>query len=283
MGSCDAGRSDLIDGKYGICDLVDVGELCTVFETFAQATGFTISFLDHPGLNVLITTGWRDICTKFHRANPASAALCTKSNRHLLGLLKERDNLVIEICDNGLVNCAIPIIVKGKHIASLATGRFLLEEPDVERFRLQAELYGFDTHEYLEALKNVPVVSEQKVRNVAAFLREMARLVSKLGYSNLLAREESHRLENEVAERKRAEAALRTSEARVGHLNDVLRAIRDVNGLLSREKEPWKLLTAVCNSLVQTRGYIIVWIGQPEKGSKRVLPVAHSGVNSEFL
>ncbi|MGD0398265.1 MAG: PocR ligand-binding domain-containing protein, partial [Syntrophobacteraceae bacterium] len=73
----DAAKAHLIDGKYEIGDLVDMGELRVVFEKFSQATGFAVGLLDHPGLNVLIATGWRDICTKFHRTCPASAAECT--------------------------------------------------------------------------------------------------------------------------------------------------------------------------------------------------------------
>ncbi len=201
----DAAKPHLIDGKYEIGDLVDMGELRDVFEKFTQATGFAVGFLDHPGLNILIATGWRDICAKFHRTCPVSAANCTKSNRHLLDRLKEPRDLVIEQCDNGLVDCAVPIFVKEKHIASLITGQVLLERPDIDRFRRQAEIFGFDVNEYLEALKDIPVVSEEKLRSVTVFFGEMAYFISKLGYSNLIAKQESLRLENEVAERKRAE------------------------------------------------------------------------------
>src|SRR5271157_460914 len=142
----------LIDGKYGISDLVDLAELRRIFERFTEATGFTIGFLDHPDLHILIDTGWRYICTKFHRSGPISAANCLKSNHALLDHLDEPGKLVVEQCANGLVDCAYPIIVKGKHIASLATGQLLIEKPDLERFRRQARLFGFDEQEYLHAL-----------------------------------------------------------------------------------------------------------------------------------
>ncbi|MGP8091165.1 MAG: PAS domain S-box protein [Syntrophobacteraceae bacterium] len=207
MSNDDAAKAHLIDGKYEIGDLVDMGELRVVFEKFSQATGFAVGFLDHPGLNVLIATGWRDICAKFHQTCPVSAANWTKSKRHLLDRMKEPHDLVIEQCDNGLVDCAVPIIVKAKHIASLVTGQILLEKPDIDRFRRQAEIFGFDVNEYLEALKDIPVVSEEKLKSVAIFFGEMASFISRLGYSNLIAKQESLRLENEVAERKRAEEA----------------------------------------------------------------------------
>ncbi len=87
----------------------------------------------------------------------------------------------------------------------------------------------------------------------------------------------------DITERKRAEESLAKSNERICHLNDVLRAIRDVGSLINREKDPIGLLSAVCDSLVQTRGYVTVWIGKPEADSKRLLPVAHSGVDADCL
>jgi PAS domain S-box-containing protein len=198
----------LVDGKYGIRDLVDLEELRRILENFTQATGFTIGFLDHPGLNILIATGWRDICTKFHRGCEASTAICTESNRHLLDALDEPGKLMVEPCAHGLVDCAFPIIVKGKHIASLATGQLLIEKPDLERFRKQARRFGFDEAEYLKALGEVPVVPEEKLRSMTKFLGEMALLLSHLGYARLTAKEDAARLENEIATRRKAEQAL---------------------------------------------------------------------------
>ena len=60
----------LVDGKFGICDLVDLVELRRIFERFTQATGFTIGFLDHPGLNILIHPGGRAFAKNFLPVSP---------------------------------------------------------------------------------------------------------------------------------------------------------------------------------------------------------------------
>ena len=198
----------LVDGKYGIRDLVDLDELTRIFERFTEATGFTIGFLDHPDLNVLIGTGWRDICTKFHRSCPASEQICIDSNRSLLDQLDEPGKLVVEECEHGLVDCAFPIIIKGKHIASLATGQMMLREPDIDRFKRQAERFGFDEAAYLKALDEIPVISHDKLRSATTFLGEMALVLTELGYSRLAAKEDALRLENEVATRRKAEQSL---------------------------------------------------------------------------
>ncbi|MCK5707522.1 MAG: PocR ligand-binding domain-containing protein [Candidatus Aureabacteria bacterium] len=205
----------LVDGKYGISDLVDMADLRRIFERFTEATGFTIGFLDHPGLNILIATGWRDICTKFHRGHSVSEANCIKSNKHLLNNLDEPGKLMIEQCENGLVDCAFPIFVKGKHIANLATGQMLLKKPDLEQFRRQAKLFGFDEHEYMKALGEVSVVSEEKLRSVTMFLGELALLFSQIGYARLVIKEDAERLEKEIAIRKTTEQSLAEEKERL--------------------------------------------------------------------
>jgi PAS domain S-box-containing protein len=60
----------------------------------------------------------------------------------------------------------------------------------------------------------------------------------------------------------RVEAVLRThrAEARVAHLNQVLRAIRNVNQLIVREKDRDQLVQGACENLIETRGYFDAWI-----------------------
>jgi PAS domain S-box-containing protein len=218
-------KSFLVDGKYAIEDLVDLNQLRQLFEQFTRATGFTIGFLDHPGLNILIGTGWRDICTKYHRMCTLGVANCEKSNRHLLDQLDEPGKLAIEACDNGLVDCATPIIIQGKHIANLATGQLLLQEPDLDRFKRQARLFGFDEAEYLKALAEIPVVDEEKLKAVTAFLGEMALVISQMGYTRLLFQDDIKLMATEITERKRAEEALRESEDKYRFLTDKMNDI----------------------------------------------------------
>lgn len=209
----------LIDGKYSIRDLIDLERLRVIFKKFTASTGFTIGFLDHPGLNILIRTGWKDICTKFHRSCPTSLENCTKSNRDLLDQLTAPGQLVIKACKNGLVDCGTPIIIKGKHIASLATGQLLLKEPDLERFKRQAKEFGYDEAKYLKALKEVLVVPEDKLKKVTSFLGEIAWFISKMGYANLEIQEERALLTKEIVERKKAEEKLKELALIDSHTN----------------------------------------------------------------
>jgi PAS domain S-box-containing protein len=57
-------------------------------------------------------------------------------------------------------------------------------------------------------------------------------------------------------------------ERRIGHLNTVLRTIRQVNQFITREKDPNRILQGVCNILSQTRGYQNAWIVQMDESGK---------------
>lgn len=206
--------SKTTENRYGIRDLVDIEYLRRILEQFSSATGFTTGLVEEPNQELLVATGWRDICAKFHRACPESERCCKKSNRILTRQLKELKEINIEPCELGLIDGATPIIVEGKHIASLYGGQVLFDKPDIERFRVQATKYGYDPDAYLDALSRVPVASEEQFKSVLLFLSEMAVMIAELGLSNLKAKENTCNLEKQVAERRRTEEALRQSEER---------------------------------------------------------------------
>ncbi len=73
------------------------------------------------------------------------------------------------------------------------------------------------------------------------------------------------------------------AEARTLHYNQLLIAIREIHRLIVREPDPEKLAREACEILVRTLGYVLVWMGIPEAGSKRVLPVARAGQGGAAL
>ncbi len=80
----------------------------------------------------------------------------------------------------------------------------------------------------------------------------------------------------DITDRKRA-------ELHVQHLNEVLRAVRDVGELIVRERNEGKLLADACHTLVRTRGYRLVWIGGVVPNSKRVVPLASAGPAADYV
>jgi len=75
--------------------------------------------------------------------------------------------------------------------------------------------------------------------------------------------------------------ARKQAEARIEHLNRVLRAIRDVNQLITHEHDRDALLRRVCEILISTRGYRSAWAAlRGENGAAEM--VTESGIGADF-
>ena len=73
----------------------------------------------------------------------------------------------------------------------------------------------------------------------------------------------------------------RQAEERTRHLNAVLSAVRNVNQLITREKDRSRLLQGACDSLTERRGYYNAWIALiDETGS--LVEAVESGLGEEF-
>jgi PAS domain S-box-containing protein len=166
-------------------ELVDIDELKGLCESYTAITGAVTAILELDG-TILIATGWQDICTCFHRVNAVTASRCRESDTILAGGLNKGKPYNIYKCKNGLVDVAVPIIIRGEHVANFFTGQFFTEEPDREYFIRQAEEFGFEMDSYLEALQRVPIFSEETIKARMEFFTRLAQLIGEMG----LAREE---------------------------------------------------------------------------------------------
>lgn len=82
-------------------------------------------------------------------------------------------------------------------------------------------------------------------------------------------------LEEEAVKRKIA-------EERIEHLNLVLRAVRNVNQLITKEKDKDLLLQGACDNLTETRGYYNAWIILLDESGSPVTTAA-TGLGKDFL
>lgn len=170
---------------YKLSELIDVERVHKLMESFTEITGgFVTAILDLEG-NILVATGWKDICTKFHRIHPETSRRCTESDTALAGQLHAGQTYNVYKCLNGMVDVAVPIMVQGIHVGNFFTGQFFFEPPDMEFFRKQAVQYGFDEHTYLQALSEVPVFTEQQIKRMMAFLSEFVAFVGEMGLNRL--------------------------------------------------------------------------------------------------
>jgi len=189
-------------------DLVNIDELRELCESFTVITGAVTAILDLDG-NILVATGWQDICTRFHRVNEATAHRCLESDTVLAGNLKKGGLYNVYKCKNGLVDVAVPIAIRNEHVANFFTGQFFLEVPDREYFIRQAEEFGLDKEPYLEALGRVPVFPEDKIKAMMEFFTRLAQLIGEMGLAKKELAEANRELQQSESELKVAQEIAR--------------------------------------------------------------------------
>ncbi|MCK9279961.1 MAG: PAS domain S-box protein [Melioribacteraceae bacterium] len=171
-----------------ILHLIDFKKVDSLLEGFNKTTGFVTAILDLEG-NVLSKSGWRSICTDFHRINPQTSKNCKISDTILANKMGEGEKYHFYKCLNGLIDVAVPIIINDEHVANLFSGQFFFEKPDSEFFKEQGKINGFNEIKYYDALQRVPIVSEKNVRIAMDFLLNMTQLISDLAFQKVEQKE----------------------------------------------------------------------------------------------
>lgn len=166
-------------------ELIDVEKLQEMLNYFYKLAGIGVAVVDNNG-NILIKTGWQDICTKFHRVNPVTRANCVESDLELSNGI-DYGELKSYKCKNNMWDIATPIIIGTKKMGNLFFGQFFYEDEvvDYDLFRNQARTYGFDEEKYLDALTRVPRFSRETVETAMKFYTQLVSMISMLTYSNI--------------------------------------------------------------------------------------------------
>jgi diguanylate cyclase (GGDEF)-like protein/PAS domain S-box-containing protein len=177
------GVNVLPPSSHGFADLVDVRAFARMLENFHQATGIANGLVGVNG-ELLCQAGWTRACAFFHRGHPQSNAQCIQSNLSLMQDLRA-GCIASDLCDNGLLDYATPVVVEGRQLATLFLGQVLHTPPDLERFRDQAQRFGYDTHAYLEAIQAIPVMPRQQLLAHMAVMVNMAEMLAASGLARL--------------------------------------------------------------------------------------------------
>lgn len=221
-------------GNLELPDIIDIDALQSLMDSFQQLTGMVFAILDLKG-TILVSAGWQDICTKFHRVNPETCKRCTESDTELTkGVVPGQFKLYQ--CKNGMWDVSTPLFIGGKHMGNLFMGQFLFtdEEPDKAFFSQQARQFGFDEEEYLAALDRVPRWGHDTLDTVMSFYSQLADMIAKLSYGNIkLARTMAEKNELIAQLEHSKEKAEQANASKSQFLSNMSHEIRTpLNGIL---------------------------------------------------
>ena len=166
--------------KNQLADLLDIPRLQSALDSLYTSSKIPSAIIDNDG-KVHTGSGWQDVCTKFHRVHPEARKRCIQSDLYIKDHIHEANPSITYKCPHGLVDTATPIIIEGEHIGNVFTGQLFLEEPDLDCFRAQAKAFGFDEEKYIDAVKKVPIITEQTLQENLAFVAHLTGMLAEMG------------------------------------------------------------------------------------------------------
>ncbi len=200
--------------------IIDAKAVQSLMSDFYTLAHIPMGLTDLKG-NVLVSVGWQDICTRFHRISPEACKHCIESDINLTTSVAPGGYKLYK-CKNNMWDVVTPVMVEGQHVGNIFSGHFFFEgEPlSYELFRSQARKYGFNEEEYLKALDKVPRLSKEAVNTSMTFFMTFANMISQLSYSNI-------KLSQSLAEHDAVLDALQESEKRERARSEELAVLLD--------------------------------------------------------
>jgi len=136
---------------------------------------------------------------------------------------------------------------------------------------------------YYQSLEKWLAVKPEEKPVIAGWVKwalaGMGGLALLLGGGSFILRSQVRYRTKELAE---AITDRKQAQERIEHLNLVLRAIRNVNQIVIREKDRNRLMQSICDNLIETRGYYNAWIALLDKAGEFVT-ATETGLGKDFL
>jgi len=183
-----------IASRIELRDLIDVDFLQEFQDNFAYSTGVAGVIEDEYGEAVTCPSCFSEFCLKFIRSTEIGSKRCRESDVQGMQSAIRTGKPAVYECHAGLIDFAAPIMLKGRTLGAIFGGQVLTKAPDEAKFRRIAKELGVDPDEYIAAVKNIPVISEEKLWSIARVLFSIANTFSEMAYRAMEIKENNRKL-----------------------------------------------------------------------------------------
>lgn len=170
-------------------EFMDLGKLQEIQDSFSNATGLAAIAVGIHGEYLTEGSNFTDFCMQYTRGSAEGNRRCVKCDNECTGTY---------FCHAGLMDFSVDILVNGEKVGAIIGGQVLPEEPDEEKFRATAEELGINPDLYIEALRKVPVSTEQRIRASANLLGIIVNQLVNLEYYRHVNASRLETLEGEI-------------------------------------------------------------------------------------
>lgn len=179
-------------------ELFDIKKIQCLQDEFSNATGVASLITDPRGNPLTQPSNFCRLCSII-RGTEKGSANCHRSDASL-GRPKSEGPSIQPCMSGGLWDAGAAITVGGHHVANWLIGQVRDESQSEESMRRYAREIGADENEVVEALSEVPSMSNDKFRQVSKVLFTLATQLSDIAYQNIRQARFIHDLTNTKAE-----------------------------------------------------------------------------------
>lgn len=179
-------------------DLIDIDILQKFQDNFAESMDIASIIVDRKGNPVTKPSTYTEYCTNFIHSTCIGDNACAKSHLIAGEVAAKTGKPYIHECHAGLVDFAMPIIVKDIHIGTILGGQILNAEPKDEKYRAIAKRIEVNEEALLKSIKTVKKKTKKNIAAAAEALFIIANELSNIGYQELKLKGNSKKLESEI-------------------------------------------------------------------------------------
>ena len=189
-------------GMVKVEEVLDPAILRQYQKSFSAVTGLANMVAEHDGSPVRMQSldEFSTFCFGLVRQSKEGAVRCQSDDAKGGSVSGETGKPYAYECHAGLVDFAVPIVVDGRQVGAWLGGQVLTKKPDEAHFRKLAGELGIDPNAMIKALREIPVLSKDKVTQSMEFLSLLAQTMSKLGNDQRLWKVLTDRVESGVGD-----------------------------------------------------------------------------------
>ncbi len=184
-----------MESDIRLTEYIDKSILQTIQDAFSDMTGLAALTTNPDGTAVTEGSGFCRFCTELNRKCPLGKQLCEYSDKSGAMMTHRTGRPTWYYCHAGLIDFSAPIVVNGEMVGCFVGGQALTAPPDEAKCKAHAIQLGLDPDEYFDAIREVNIVSEEKVKKAMDFLYTISGVLSDMAYGKYTSDKASTELE----------------------------------------------------------------------------------------
>lgn len=181
-----------------LTELIDLEILQHFQDSFSSALEISSGISDENGVAITKHYSNCEFCSQYTKLSGDGLRRCQECDRQAALRALRKGKPVIYTCHAGLTDFVVPIMLEGRFLGCFLGGQVTTEPLSEDKVLAYAEELSIDPQEYLEAARKIPLLSKEKIANIADFLQTMGSILSHMAYKQYISLQTSEEMAQEA-------------------------------------------------------------------------------------